>query len=181
MALAGGGIYTDRLSHLSVNNFLGQGGVVFIRKMNTALDLGGGVAINNILGYPMAFFTLYIDWHKEGIFDFNLSMTTKFEISAGIKLDDKWKLRLIGGANGMSAIVDKDGKYQLYVHNWGTIGLRPELKFGGMWKACLTAGVSVKRESYYQARTLKAFYADVVDYPYFGVAPYLSFGLGFGF
>lgn len=180
MAIVGGGIYTD-MSHFSSKCFLGQGGVLFIRKMNSNLDLGGGAAINNMLGYPMAFFSLYLDWHKDGKYDFNLSMTTKFEISAGMKLDDKWKLRLIGEANGMSAVVDKDGESQIYVHNWGTIGLRPELNLGKMWKAYMTAGVSVKRESYYQKRTLKAFYSDIDNYPHFGVAPYVSLGIGFGF
>ena len=180
MALVGGGVYTN-MSHFSSKCFLGQGGVLFIRKMNPNLDLGGGAAINNMLGYPMAFFSLYLDWHKAGKYDFNLSMTTKFEISAGMKLNEKWKLRLIGEANGMSAVVDKDGESQIYVHNWGTIGFRPELKLGKMWKTYMTAGVSVKRESYYQKRTLKAFYSDIEDYPHFGVAPYISFGLGFGF
>ncbi len=180
MALVGGGIYTD-MSYFSGKCFLGQGGVLFIRKMNPNLDLGGGAAINNMLGYPMAFFSLYLDWHKNGNYDFRLSMTTKFEVSASMKLNKKWKLRLIGEANGMSVIVNKNGESQIYVHNRGTIGLRPELKLGKMWKTYMTTGVSVRRESYYQKRTLKAFYSNIEDYPHFGIAPYISFGVGFGF
>lgn len=180
MAMVGGGIYSD-MSHFSGKCILGQGGVLFIRRMNANLDIGGGAAINNMLGYPMAFFSLYLDWHQNGKYDFNLSMTTKFEISGGMRLNEKWKLRVIGEANGMSAVVDKDGESQIYVHNWGTIGFRPELNLGKMWKAFMTVGVSVKRESYYQKRTLKAFYSSIEDYPHFGVAPYISFGLGFGF
>lgn len=182
MALLGGGIYTD-MSEFSGKCFLGQGGAVFIRKMNPNLDLGGGATINNILGYPMLFPTIYLDWHKNGMFDFNLSLTTKFEISAGMKLNDSWKLRLIGEANSMSAVVDRDEKTQIYVHSWGTIGLQPELKFGKMFVARMSAGVCAKRESYYQDRTIKAFFHEDVEkkYPHFGVSPYISFGLGFGF
>lgn len=54
IAMLGGGIYTD-LSGFSGKCILGQGGVLFVRKMNPNLNLGGGVAINNVLGYPMAF------------------------------------------------------------------------------------------------------------------------------
>ena len=180
IAMLGGGIYTD-LSEFSGQNFLGQGGVLFVRKINTNLDLGGGIAINNMLGYPMAFFALYVDWHKNGKFDFNISMTNQFELSAGVKLNELWKLRLVGEFNGMSAIVDKDGKSQIFVHNWGVVGIQPVLNPGKSFLISMTAGVSVMRDAYYQKRTLKAFFADTEDYPHFGASPYISVGIGYGF
>lgn len=180
IAMLGGGIYTD-LSEFSGKCILGQGGVLFVRKMNPNLDLGGGVAINNVLGFPMAFFALYLDWHKNGKYEFNLSMASKFEISAGMKLNPKLKLRLVGEANGMSAVVEKDGESKIFVHNYSTIRLQPELKVGKLLTAQMSAGISLIRDVYFQDRTIKAFYADVEDYPHFGVAPYVSVGLKYGF
>lgn len=180
IAMLGGGVYTD-MSEFSGKNFLGQGGVLFVRKINTNLDLGGGIAINNMLGYPMAFFALYVDWHKNGKFEFNISMTNQFELSAGLKLNDLWKLRLVGEFNGMSAIVDKDGKSQIFVHNWGIVGIQPVLNPGKSFLISMTAGVSVMRDAYYQKRTLKALFADTEDYPHFGASPYISVGIGYGF
>ena len=180
IAMLGGGIYTN-LSEFSGKCILGQGGVLLVRKMNPNLDLGGGVAINNVLGFPMAFFTLYLDWHKSGKYEFNLSMASKFEISAGMKLNPKLKLRLVGEANGMSAVVEKDGESKIFVHNYSTIRLQPELKLGKLLTAQMSAGISVIRDVYFQDRTIKAFYADVEDYPHFGVAPYVSVGLKYGF
>lgn len=180
IAMLGGGIYTD-LSEFSGKCILGQGGVLFVCKMNPNLDLGGGVAINNVLGFPMAFFALYLDWHKNGKYEFNLSMASKFEISAGMKLNPKLKLRLVGEANGMSAVVEKNGESKIFVHNYSTIRLQPELKVGKLLTAQMSAGISVIRDVYFQDRTIKAFYADVEDYPHFGVAPYVSVGLKYGF
>lgn len=180
IAVLGGGIYTD-MSEFSGKNFLGQSGVLFVRKINTSLDLGGGMAINNMLGYPMAFFALYVDWHKNGKFEFNISMTNQFELSAGVKLNELWKLRLVGEFNGMSAIVDKDGKSQIFVHNWGIVGVQPVLNLGKSFLVSMTAGISVMRDAYYQKRTLKAFFADTDSYPHFGTSPYVSVGIGYGF
>jgi hypothetical protein len=148
--------------------------------MNPNLDLGGGAAINNILGYPMAFVALYLDWHKDGKYDFNISLTTKAEISAGMQLNEKLKLRLIGEANGMSAVVEKDGESKIFVVNYGTIGLQPEFKLGKLLTLQMTGGVSVNRDAYFQDRTIKAFFDSEDNYPHFGVAPYISVGLRYG-
>lgn len=180
IAILGGGIYTN-LSEFSGKCILGQGGILFVRKMNPNLNFGGGVAINNVLGFPMAFLALYLDWHKNGKYEFNLSMASKFEISAGMKLSPKLKLRLVGETNGMSAVVEKDGESKIFVHNYSTIRLQPELKLRKLLTAQMSAGVSVIRDVYFQDRTIKAFYADVEDYPHFGVAPYISVGMKYGF
>lgn len=180
MVMLGGGIYTD-LSKFSGKTILGQGGVLFIRKMNSNLDLGGGAAINNVLGYPMAFFAIYLDWHKNGQFDFNISMATAFEISASMQVKEKLRLRLIGEANGVSAVVNRNGKSKIFVQQYGTIGLQPEFRLGKCATVGLTAGVSVSRDSYYQGRTIKAFYGKNPDtYPHFGVAPYVAAAFKYG-
>lgn len=108
-------------------------------------------------------------------------MASKFEISAGMKLNKKLKLRLVGEANGMSAVVEKDRESKIFVHNYSTIRLQPELKLCKLLTAQMSAGISVIRNVYFQDRTIKAFYADVEDYPHLGVALYVSVGLQYGF
>lgn len=114
IAMLGGGIYTG-LSEFSGKCILGQSGVLFVRKINPNLALGDDATINNILRYPRAFFALYLKWGKNGKYGFNISMASKFKISAGMKLNEEWKLRLVGEANGMSVVVEKDGKSKIFV------------------------------------------------------------------
>lgn len=108
-------------------------------------------------------------------------MTSKFEISAGTRLNAKLKLRLVGEANGISAVVEKNRKSKIFVHNYSTIRLQPELKLRKSLTAQMSAGISVIRDVYFQDRTIKAFYADAEDYPHFSIAPYFAVGLKYGF
>lgn len=56
-ASIGMGIFSPSidLSKISFKNMLASGGLIFIRHLNPNLDIGGGVAINSSLGYPMIF------------------------------------------------------------------------------------------------------------------------------
>ena len=180
MVLLGGGLYTN-LSEFSGRCILGQGGLLFIKKMNPNLDIGGGAAINNILGYPMAFFSLYLDWHTNGKFNFNISLASVFEISASMQVKKDFKLRLIGEANGISAVVKKGNETKIFVHQYATAGLQAELKLTKYWTTQLTGGVSLSRDVYFQDRTIKAFYKDIPDkYPHFGIAPYFAVAFKYG-
>src|SRR5690606_21428070 len=46
---------TTDFSDTSFKNVLFSGGVIFIRHLNPNLHIGGGVAVNSSLGYPMLF------------------------------------------------------------------------------------------------------------------------------
>jgi hypothetical protein len=180
IAMLGGGVYMD-LSEFSGKCILGQGGALFIRKMNPDLDLGGGAAINNVLGYPMAFLAFYLDWHKNSKFDFNLSLANTFEISAIMQVRENLRLRLIAEANGVSAVVNKDGESKIFVQQYVTAGLQPEFKLSKYITAVVTAGVSVNRDAYFQERKIRAFYGKSPDkYPHFGIAPYFAFTFKYG-
>src|SRR5690606_27739387 len=62
---------TTDFSGLNFRHILFSGGVVFIRHLNSNLDLGGGIAINSSLGYPMVFPTFYLRWDFRGKYDVN--------------------------------------------------------------------------------------------------------------
>ena len=53
-------------SKIRFKNVLGSGGVIFIRHLKPNLSIGGGVAINSSLGYPMIFPAVYLNWHLDG-------------------------------------------------------------------------------------------------------------------
>ena len=196
MALLGAGWYTSDLSKMSGRSILGQGGVLFIKHAKPNMDWGVGVALNNVLGYPMIFPSLYFDWRLEGKYQFKISMYNTFEASASMKVSDRFKLSLIGEANGLTAVVERNGKTMLFVNQYGYAGLQPEFTIGKSLSIPITIGVSMSREVYYKERTIKAFFDDnksisfdkdgfaEIDSdkrPGFGISAYCSVGIKYEF
>ncbi len=181
LATLGAGIYTSDLNKLSGKSILGQGGVLFIRHAKPNLDWGVGVAINNALGYPMLFPSFYLDWRLDGKYEFKLSMYDTFEVGISTQINEKFKLGIVGESKGLMSAVEKEGKKMYYVAQYGYVGIQPEFKIGKYFSVPVTAGVSLARDTYFQSRTLKAFYDSKDEYPHFGVSAYFSVGLKYGF
>lgn len=196
MAMLGAGWYTSDLNKISGKSILEQGGVLFIKHAKPNMDWGIGIALNNVLGYPMIFPSLYFDWRLEGKYQFRISMYNTFEASASMKINDNFKLSLIGEANGLTAVVEKDSKTVLFVNQYGYAGIQPEFKIGKSLFIPITMGVSMSREVYYKERTIKAFFNDNQSIsldedgfneiksdnrPGFGVSAYCSVGIKYGF
>lgn len=181
LATLGAGIYTSDLDKISGKSILGQGGVLFIRHAKPTLDWGVGVAINNALGYPMLFPSFYLDWKLGGTYEFKLSFYNTFEVAISTQINDYLKLGIVGESKGLMSAVEKDSKDMYYVTQYGYVGIQPEFKIGKSLTIPITAGVSIARDTYFQSRTLKAFYDSKDDYPHFGVSAYFSVGLKYGF
>lgn len=181
MAMLGAGWYTSNLDKISGKSILGQGGVLFIKHAKPYMDWGVGVALNNALGYPIIFPSFYFDWRMEGKYQLKVSMYNTFEVSASMQMNDNFRLNLVGEASGMSAIVDQNGKSMIFVNQYGYAGLQPEFTISKSFSIPITAGVSIKREAYFQKRTIKSIFQSKDVYPGFGVAPYFSIGLKYGF
>lgn len=181
IATLGAGIYTSDLHKISGKSILGQGGVLFIRHAKPNFDWGVGIAINNALGYPMLFPSFYLDWKLDGKYEFKLSMYDSFGVGVRTQINDYFILGLIGEAKGLMSAMKKDGKNMYYITQYGYVGIQPEFKIGKYISVPITAGVSIARDTYFQSRTLKAFYKSEDEYPHFGVAPYFSAGLKIGF
>lgn len=168
--------FTD-LSKISFKNVLGSGGVVFIRHINPNLDIGGGVALNSSLGYPMVFPAVYVKWKLDGKFDINVELVEGLEISAGYDFNDRFKLSYAFEMNGQVALLEKDGKDMIFSHQYIVTGFRPELKLGESGLSLTgMAGLNLYRPASYSNRTLKGVFASDNDY-YFNVSPYASVGL----
>ncbi len=178
-ASVGAGIFapsTD-FSKISFKNMLASGGVVFIRHLNPNLDIGGGVAINSSLGYPMIFPAVYVKWRHKGNFDVNIELVEGLDISAGYKFSDRLKLSYALEMNGQVALLKKDGKDVIFSHQYIVTGFRPEIKLGEKGLSLTgMAGLNLYRPASYSDRTLKGVFAGDNDY-YFSVSPYASVGL----
>lgn len=181
LATLGAGIYTSNLDKISEKSILGQGGILFIRHAKPNFDWGVGVAINNALGYPMIFPSFYLDWRLGGIYDFKLSMYDSFQLSLSSQINDNFKLSIVGESKGLMSAVEKDGKNMYFVSQYGYAGIQPEYKIAKDLAVYATGGVSLTRDTYFQSRTLKAFYKSEDNYPHFGVSAYFSVGIKYGF
>jgi hypothetical protein len=184
MASIGAGIYCPdtRLSDITYKNVLGNAGIVFIRHLKPDLDLGGGLAINNTFGYPMAFPAFYLDWKYEKNFVVKVSLMDGAEIVAGYNVSRHLSLNLIASMNGQMALLEQDGEDKIFTHQYATGGFSPEVRIGKYISIPLTVGVCGIRMAYYDDRSLKAMFANGRDYePYFQVSPYCSATLKIGF
>lgn len=183
MASLGAGVYTpfSNLSKIGWNHVLGSGGIMFVYHLRHNLDLGGGAAINNSLGYPMIFPALYLNWRLDGKFKVNVSMAEGVELSAKYDFNDYFSLSLPFEMSGQMALVEKDGKDMIFSHQYMVVGLRPEIKLGKSGISIFAmGGINAYRPTTYREKTLKAIFAGENDY-YFRVSPYASVGIKYGF
>jgi hypothetical protein len=182
-ASLGGGIFTSStdFSKIRFKNVLGSAGVVFIRHLKPNLSIGGGVAINSSLGYPMIFPAVYLNWNIEGKFDVNVELVEGLDVSVGYDFNDRFKLSYALEMNGQAALLEKDGKDMIFSHQYIVTGFRPEIKVGktGLSMTAM-AGLNLFRPASYSDRTLKGVFATDNDY-YFSVSPYVSFGIKYNF
>jgi len=177
-ASVGMGIFSSStdFSKISFKNVLGSGGIVFIRHLNPNLDIGGGVAINSSLGYPMVFPAVYVNWRHDGKYDVNIELVEGLDVSVGYGFNDSFKLSYVLEMNGQVALLEKDGKDVIFSHQYIVTGFRPEIKIGEKLSVTGMAGLNLYRPASYSDRTLKGVFAGDNDY-HFSVSPYASIGL----
>ncbi|GAB6122528.1 hypothetical protein AGMMS50239_01180 [Bacteroidia bacterium] len=169
------------LSKIRFKHVLGSGGIIFIRHLKPNLSIGGGVAINSSLGYPMIFPAVYLNWELDGKFDMNVELVEGLDVSAGYSFNDWFKLSYALEMNGQAALLEKDGKDVIFSHQYIVTGFRPEIKVGktGLSMTAM-AGLNLFRPASYSDRTLKGVFAADNDY-YFAVSPYVSLGIKYNF
>lgn len=168
LLFAGAGIYTDQtqISKMGARSVLGNAGAVFIRKINSKLDLGGGLAFNNTFGYPMLFPALYLNYNAPGRYVFNVSLMSGFQASAGYEIHKSFVLSVIADMNGQMALVEKGGKDVIFTHQYIVAGLRPEIRIGKKITFPVTLGISAVRPAYFTDRNLKSFFSNTNQYQF---------------
>lgn len=178
-ASVGAGIFTPSrdFSKIRLKNVLGSAGVIFIRHLKPNLAIGGGLAVNSSLGYPMVFPAIYLNWKREGNFAVKAELIEGLDVSATYEFNKYFKLSLAFEMNGQMALLNREGKEAIFSHQYIITGLRPELKLGktGLSVSGMV-GLNLYRPASYTDRTLKGMFASNNDY-YFSASPYLSIGL----
>ncbi|MEL7586166.1 MAG: DUF6268 family outer membrane beta-barrel protein [Prolixibacteraceae bacterium] len=183
-ASVGMGVFTPSsdFSKIRFKHVLGSAGVVFIRHLKPNLDIGGGVAINSALGYPMIFPAFYLNWKPETKFDVSIELGNDgLDMSAGYDFNERFKLAYALTMNGQVALLEEDGKDMIFSHQYIVTGFRPEMKLGqtGLTISAM-AGLNLFRPASYTERTLKGVFSTDNDY-YFSVSPYVSAGIKYKF
>lgn len=179
---AGAGVYspTTRFSRINSKNILGGGGIVFVCDVNKNLKLGGGLAINNSFGFPMAFPAVYVNWTTGGRFDANVSLMDGLQSSFGYSFSKYYTLSVILDMNGQMALLEKDGKNKMFSHQYLVTGLRNEFNISDKISIPITGGINMLRMSEYSDRSLKAMFKSA-ESGYFDVSLYISAGLNIKF
>lgn len=177
------GIYspTTCLSRLTSKQVLANAAVLFICNVRPNLQIGGGLAVNNTFGYPMAFPALYLKWSTQGRWGVDINMTSGLAASGGYRFTDNVSLSLVLEISGQVAFLQKDGKDMMFSHQYMISGFRPQFRLGKYISLPLTVGVNAMRMAAYNKRTLKAMFVSSEPGGYFSVSPYFSAGLSIGF
>lgn len=183
MANIGLGIYTPntKFSKIRYRNFLGNIGVISIRKMKPNLEIGFGAAINNTFGYPMLFPALYFNWVYEGRFIFSLSMMDGGEMSIKYNVNKQLSLSLIAEMSGQGVMLKEGDREMMFSHQYIVMGLRPEFKVSKHIAIPLTIGASMMRSAGFDERSLKGIFSNTGTDSGFKDSFYISGGVKIGF
>lgn len=182
MGTVGTGVFLDsyNLSQARFENVLLQGGVVFIRHLRPNLDIGGGLSLNNLMGYPMVFPALYLDWNLDKEYHVSVSVMDEFEVLAGKQMNENLALNLTFEVKGTLALLEQAEKDMMFTHNYITGGIQPKFTINESLTIPITLGFSFQRAAYYNKRTLKGVFNE--DYePHFMASPYISTSIVYEF
>ncbi len=160
MGMIGGGLYTPHrdFSHIRWKQVVGNGGVILIHHFRENLSLGGGLVLNSSFGYPMVFPGLVFQWKLEGKYELDIQMMNAAEITAGMWLNNRFRIGFTAGLYGSMALEKREGKEMVFTHQYVTTGVEGLLSLGKGFSLVGTAGVVPVRMAYYQENTLKAFF-----------------------
>lgn len=158
IASIGGGIYAPT-NEVSVESILGNGGIVFVYKLNKNMNIGVGAGLTNSYGVPMILPMIYFSWQKTGKYEFKVDMSSGMKVSASTWLNKKIKVDFfVIEMDGMSAVtkIERESKIYSTVMLKSSISpsyyITPKTSFyvgiGGNW----ARGVSISN------RSLKGFF-----------------------
>ncbi|MCC8143861.1 MAG: DUF6268 family outer membrane beta-barrel protein [Tannerellaceae bacterium] len=158
LAVLGGGIYSDP-SHIKAQSILGSGGLVFIYHLRDNLDVGIGVGVTNSYGVPLGMPMGYLNWRIDGKYEVKVKMLEAAEVSAAVTFNDWFKLRLIGfEVDGMSAVMDVDGKSKIFGSVSMKSGLQADFRIGKSSSIQLTGGGVWYRDASVINRSIKDYF-----------------------
>ncbi|MCD7973294.1 MAG: DUF6268 family outer membrane beta-barrel protein [Candidatus Azobacteroides sp.] len=158
LGVLGGGIYSDP-SQIKAKSILGSGGIVFICHISDNLDVGIGIGVSNSYGIPLGLPMGYLNWHIDGKYEVKVNMLEAAELSAAVVFNDWFKIRLIGlEVDGMSAVMDVEGKSKIFGSVSIKSGLQADFKMGKTSSIQLIGGGLWNRTACVINRNIKDYF-----------------------
>lgn len=144
MASLGAGIYAmpDEIRWQSI---LANGAVFFIYRLHENLSIGLGGGLTNSYGAPILLPMGYLNWKTNGRYNVIIDIANAPKVQVTTQIGNAVKMELTAiEIDGMSAVINVDGKYKLYSSTMLRSGLTASLRVfdkasiyagvGGVWK-----------------------------------------------
>lgn len=113
-ATAGAGIYAPN-DYVRLSSVLFNGGAIFAYRLRDNLILGFGAGLTNSYGLPLVLPMAYFDWKSKGIVDISVNLSTSVSVKVGLSLGRGFGVEIVPVEfDGMSAVMDYEGKERLY-------------------------------------------------------------------
>lgn len=185
VATLGGGIYSEP-NAISFNSILINGGVIFLYRIRPNFDIGIGAGLTNAYGLPVIMPMVAVSWRLSGKYEVKADVAGGLEISGAMRLNDRFKLRLIAmEMDGMSAVMKVNGESMIYATAIMKSWVSAEYRTGRTSAFYLGAGSSWMRSATLSKRSLKDFFRNLFDDKNeelgFSGAGYFTIGFKYGF
>lgn len=104
--------------YIRMNSVALSMGVIFLHKVNNALNVGAGVVVTTAYGEPICIPMPFITWKREGNFLYELNMQGRPELKISTQLNPKVRLALSPfDAETFSAVIKTNGDNVVYMNN----------------------------------------------------------------
>lgn len=104
--------------YIRMNSVALSAGVIFLYKVNNALNVGAGVVVTTAYGEPICIPMPFITWKREGKFLYELNMQGRPELKISTQLNHKVRLALSPfDAETFSAVIKTNGDNVVYMNN----------------------------------------------------------------
>ncbi|NDW08486.1 DUF6268 family outer membrane beta-barrel protein [Dysgonomonas sp. 520] len=184
IASLGAGIYSapDEITEKSI---LVNGAAIFIYNLKNNLDLGFGVGLTNSFGVPLLMPMSLVKWKLPGNYELDVDIASGMKIAAKAKLNNSFKLSLVAmEMDGMSSVVEVDGKSMIYATSTLKSYLSPEYKIGKASTIYMGVGGTWLRSVSLNNRSFKGFSESLFNNKrklHFNTSLYLNIGFRYGF
>lgn len=158
------GTYTpaNRLSAIIwKENVLGSGALLAIWHGSEHLQIGAGVAVSTLLGYPMAFPSAFTEYKSD---TWNAWAKGNFleggSASIGYHFNEYFALNALADFSIYASFLRRNEQKAVFFTQHSIFGLQPEFIINKKIRIPLTIGVDLARTGTYKERQIKAFFTD---------------------
>ncbi|GJH40336.1 hypothetical protein RCZ04_08860 [Capnocytophaga sp. HP1101] len=158
------GAYTpaNRLSAIVwKENVLGSGALLAIWHGSERLQIGAGVAVSTLLGYPMAFPSAFAEYKSD---TWNAWAKGNFleggSASVGYRFNEYFTLNALADFSIYASFLRRNEQKTVFFTQHSIIALQPEFSIGKNLRFPFTIGIDLARTGTYKERQFNSFFTD---------------------